>query len=409
MQRCPASFAHLIRKSRLAWGCWGFLPAGSRRAYSALPIVLPDGNESKVNVKVGSGGHVLLRYRGSHSCRFLYRLTVRISIRHPPRPSSDGPIIFYLPRGPLGSPQEDNPLTSLTLSSGATVVCIDYRLSAQQPYPVPIHDVLAGYDWIKKHLGTITSPVSRAPYTSRRRRLGVCGELIGGSLAAMLALTECHIGRHGISVAALGNPVTDWTALFPETHNVESVSQHAKANDVSNVSGPKHPAAISASDGSLTMQALLTVRKKIFRKPAHFFDPFASPTLYFRTPSFDLPIDTSFLLQNSTSDSSTFSTNSPKDTIIKRRSHRKYPPLNSNLRLPTMRVEVGNESLLKPQVTELTELMERSIDMWKNEEQHYAERKAETRRIQLVEKEGAGLWGERELSEIGYWFAEKFR
>lgn len=318
---------------------------------------------------------------------------ISTSIRHPPRPSSDGPVIIYLPRGPLRPSQGSNPLSSLAFSSSATVVRVDYRLSAQQPYPTPIHDVLAGYDWIKKHLGGITSPVGPASSTAGRRKLGVCGELIGGGLAAMLALTECHFGKQGISAAALGNPVVDWTALFPEVQSADSVNQ----------SSPSTP------NDSLTIQSLLTLRNKIFHKPAHFFDPFASPALNFRIPSFDLPVEVPHYLLQHSKPEVLIETDSSEATAKKRRSHRKYPLLSQGLRLPTVRVEVGNDNLLKPQGAELAELMQRSISLWENEGGYLAGHTEGRERIQLVQREGLGFWGDREITEIGNWFFKAFQ
>jgi acetyl esterase/lipase len=88
------------------------------------------------------------------------------------------------------------------------VARINYRASSTHKYPTPIHDVLAGYDWIRDHL--LRDEFQR-PYLAR---MGVCGELVGGSLATMLALTECHLGQSRIGAAAVNSPVVDW--VFPD-------------------------------------------------------------------------------------------------------------------------------------------------------------------------------------------------
>ncbi|KAL8966340.1 MAG: hypothetical protein Q9197_006037 [Variospora fuerteventurae] len=137
------------------------------------------------------------------------------------KPSHYTPIILYLPSGlpPHAStkpPPHHDPLNTLSLAAHATVVHIGYRLSPQTPYPKPIHDLLASYDWVLTHLlPTIISPTTTAP------QIGICGEHAGGSLAATLALTECHTHkRGGIAAAALGNPIVDWTCPFrsPDSH-----------------------------------------------------------------------------------------------------------------------------------------------------------------------------------------------
>jgi hypothetical protein len=68
--------------------------------------------------------------------------------------------------------------------------------------------VLRGYDWVKDNL--LQDGFSRPVIA----RMGVCGELMGGSLATMLALTECRSGASRIGVAAVNNPIADW--VFPD-------------------------------------------------------------------------------------------------------------------------------------------------------------------------------------------------
>ena len=126
-----------------------------------------------------------------------------------PKPSA--PILLYLPPGPVvkkSLEDEERVITTLQDSSAATVVRINYRASSLNQYPTPCHDVLLGYDWVCEHL--LIDEFSR-PYLAR---LGVCGELVGGSLATMLALTECRLGESRIGAAAVNNPIVDW--VFPD-------------------------------------------------------------------------------------------------------------------------------------------------------------------------------------------------
>lgn len=295
------------------------------------------------------------------------------------------------------------------MSSNAVVVRIDYRLSAQQPYPIAVHDVLAGYDWIKKHLGGVASTSDGVSNPIMQRKLGVCGELLGGSLASMLALTECHADKQSISVAALGNPITDWTAFFPEAQDINPANTTPAKVDGSAAKRTNPFLRISSIHESSTTEDLLALRDKMFRKPAHFFDPFASPALYFRTPSFDLPTEIpASIARYLTPSSSSSERESPQPLVRKRRSHRKYPPLSSGLRLPKMRIELGNDGVLKEQGLELVELMQRSVDMWEDDERSSTMNQKETERIQPIMRKGSGLWGEWEMNQIGLWFAEAF-
>ncbi|KAL8679088.1 MAG: hypothetical protein Q9224_007063, partial [Gallowayella concinna] len=274
-------------------------------------------------------------------------------IRNPPRPSPDAPIIIYLPHdlSVQGYKQTShNTLNTLALSAHATVVEIQYRRSAKEPYPRPIHDVLAGYDWIRKHLSS--NPHShRDPHSPlTRKRLGVCGELAGGSLAAMLALTECT--PTGITAAALGNPIVDWTSPI------------------------QHP--ISTDSLSSLNQDLKSLHTNSFAKPEHRYDPFASPLLFFRTPAFELPPPPSLYGIPSSSPEPTSQPDNekedPSQLIPKRRSHRKYPPLGSGLRLPSTRILVGDDFVMKDQVLEFAELLQRSVKLHEEESERKTER-----------------------------------
>ncbi|KAL9025366.1 MAG: hypothetical protein Q9196_005791, partial [Gyalolechia fulgens] len=219
--RGPFSFLRLGKKYSNRLASHTLHPTGIARwrPYSTLPIISPQQDEVKVKVKVGSSGSVSLRY-GLLSESFISPSLKNPRIRHQPRPSNKGPIILYLPSGLPNTltHQQHDPLKTLALSAHATIVHIGYRLSQKEPYPKPIHDILASYDWILKHLvPTNHHDPPRAPHPPG---LGVCGELTGGSLAAMLALTECQVKNPSIRAAALGNPVGDWSAPFhaPNSH-----------------------------------------------------------------------------------------------------------------------------------------------------------------------------------------------
>lgn len=318
------------------------------------------------------------------------------SIYHPPKPSPNNPVILYLPRGPLGIPKP-NPVSSLALSSNAIIVNVGYRLSAQHPYPTPIHDVLASYDWVKKHLGRVTDSGRGIYVDTSLRKLGVCGEYIGGSLATMLALTECHVDQHSIKAAVIGNPILDWTSLFSENPSPAVAQTSLLHGRDSSMTGLK----LDSRRNELTIESLISLRDRIFYRPEMFFDPFASPALFFRTPAYDLPVEINSLLIEASHEA-----NQPQPVIRKRRSHRKYPPISFKLRLPRMRVELGEEWILKDQGLDMVDLMRRGVNLWETEECQKGEYQDGDDRIELVEKGGMGLWGESQMDAIGRWFAD---
>lgn len=246
----------------------------------------------------------------------------------------------------------------------------------------------------------------------------------------MLALTECHDGKPGISGAALGNPIVDWTSLFPAMDEVESLpaapleeSLYPKLPDTQGMTFVKGFASNpnkAESDSSISMASLMALRSTLFPKPETYFDPFISPLLFFRTPGYDLPLDPSayagFGLNAADSDPQVEDPSLPP--VKKRRSHRKYPPGNATLKLPKMRVEVGKENALRAQGLELVELARRSVGLWEEggkdsvwEEDGTTKlgTRAGKERIEAVEREELGLWGEREMVEIGQWFGETLR
>lgn len=298
------------------------------------------------------------------------------------------------------------------MSSGCTVVRLNYRLSVQYPFPTPIHDVLAGYDWITKHLGRGADGLSEGSDSPGLAKLGVCGELFGGSLASMLALTECHATKQGITAAGIGNPIADWTLITFEGQNTHPVHTTSKEDADTFVKRQNDSTTSPAFDGIPTSESLLSLRDSIFPKAENYFDPFASPSLFFRTPTFDLPPYSPTLSYSASTPKSQESEDDTSPNLVRnRRSHRKYPPFSSELRLPNMRIEVGDGkgNVLKEQGLEFVELMRRSVDLWEGEEWQGLNHKDGNTRIELVKRPKSGLWGNKEVLEIGTWFAGAFR
>lgn len=226
------------------------------------------------------------------------------SVFHPKKPAS--PVIIYLPSGPVipdYQEEEDRIISVLAHASEAAIARVNYRASSTHQYPTPIHDTLLAYDWIKENLlrDALTAPV---PPT-----MGVCGELVGASLAVTLGLTECQRGEARIGAASVNNPIADW--VFPDDlPNVpvsellepiapEETAFPAEEDPMSMVpvtSDPLQPvhkvskrAAKSPPQtawqryGDNPIVPTLTLsaeRDALFGRPEHYFDRFASPALY---------------------------------------------------------------------------------------------------------------------------------
>lgn len=352
------------------------------------------------------------------------------------------PIIIYLPPGPIlptTSSQNDEAVAhGLASQAAATVVEIKYRLSKDLRWPNPIHDVLFGYDWILRNLVPQRAIVRPGRSPSHDVRIGVFGELIGGGLAAMLALTECHAVGPRVAAAVLNEPIVDW--VFPEDAETEMASEEDQGRDLTPTKSQNRrprPSSFHVNTGGLfPPSALLLARRTLFRKPEHYFDPFASPTLFFRSPgvpipsgSFDEPLDEfaeiaraeqqdfyrqqmrlSALSGLSPSDWSESSVPTTAKTAT-RKSSRRYPRVGSGLKLPPFLLSCAQTSPLLDQVEEISSLMVRSIvrdieDKGSEMQRQHAIERAETDIVCDLDAESSKLWttGARSLSGSVHWF-----
>lgn len=305
-------------------------------------------------------------------------LITRCSIYHPFTGGGQrNPVLLYLPRGvhlQSARPGADQDIISLLSSTcAATVVQVNYRHGPEYPFPTPVHDVLAGYDWVVDHLSP--KQVSRFGRESRQRaNFGVCGELLGGGLATMLALTQCRLDESKTAAAAVGNPIVDW--LFPRegSQRDDEVEGDDPAGGGHRTTGRKRAksklAAVeswfqSQDHHELKTSDLISARDASFRKTETYMDPFASPIHFFRTPATEAPSDDlasePFLQQFVLEDSGESALGRGRPTRRARKSYRNYPPTGSSLGLPHFRLSVGAENVLYDQGAEIVRLMQRSF------------------------------------------------
>ncbi|KAF1850292.1 uncharacterized protein K460DRAFT_400364 [Cucurbitaria berberidis CBS 394.84] len=336
---------------------------------------------------------------------------ITIDIFHASTPSS--PILLYLPPGPVvpACPEEEERVIStLRESSSATIARINYRASSLHPYPTPCHDVLAGYDWIRENL--LLDEFKR-PYLAR---LGVCGQLVGASLATMLALTECRLGESRVGAAAVNNPIVDWVfpdhlpfinaselpepaapdeTAFPADEDLasswatrEKEQKAPKAVRKPRKRTPKPPPLTAwhaqSANTTLPVLTLSGERDMLFRKPEDCFDRFASPIHFFRSPHAQLIFPQQEHLTASEQPDEVLDMetqmhlnhyaaldNKAKDkakvvqvlpTLARCRSYaRNYPPAGTKLSLPVWNITSGLQSPLSDQATELAKMIRRSI------------------------------------------------
>lgn len=162
------------------------------------------------------------------------------------------------PRSPV-----DGDVESAASRSEESPVKTEAQLGFQ--YPTPIHDTLAGFDWIQN--------------TLKPAKLGVFGSHVGGSLSLMLALTEA---RSVQAVAAL-DPICDWPGLDEycevEGNTDATTARQKRLRKGETVDGFAAPDLVP----------LLKARERFFSSPERCFDAFASPVLFLRSAGRDVP------------------------------------------------------------------------------------------------------------------------
>ncbi|EMC99501.1 hypothetical protein BAUCODRAFT_57280, partial [Baudoinia panamericana UAMH 10762] len=283
---------------------------------------------------------------------------ITLDIYTPTRPASptdarSTAAILYLPRVPalLGNERDDANIKAFLEQQSHPVVSIKYRLSREHPYPMPIHDVVTGFDWVKENL-LPKRAISRAGRADHIGKVAVCGELVGGGLAAMLALTECRVGQPGVVAAALKDPLVDWVDVLD---------------------GPREIVGGIVSDGN----GLHSLRSQAFRKPEHYFDPFASPMLFLRSAGLEIPLapaeipsdDLELLsylerqeFERSQQDLHTGTLQDAQSLKSRRtmKTAKRYPSASLGLKLPDVRVWTSNHSLLRGQAEEFVRRLRQS-------------------------------------------------
>jgi acetyl esterase/lipase len=355
-------------------------------------------------------------------------------------------VLLLLPRGPLLSDPENDVANASYLRSRLpyTIAQVNYRMGSAHPYPTPVHDVLAGYDWVQEHL-LPKRTITRTGRSEHVGRVCVIGELLGGSLATMLAVTECRKGQPGVVAAAINNPLADWVQPDDELEMTSPKSSLAKF-------GQKH--------AGLEIDDLLRARGKYFLKPETYFDPFASPLLFFRTPGTAIPLDSRSevddldllsaierddfhrqqMLLSGMSNVSLQDIASGADEVrpAMRKASRLFPNKNLKLELPSFHFSTGTTSPLSDHAHELSQTLRKSVirqyraahshrsgfgrkilmdhEAEQMDEEQRLEKLAEEAeadaKISMSWSEGLGMWdqtrdGMRSLENATVWLREK--
>jgi hypothetical protein len=304
-------------------------------------------------------------------------------------------------------------------------------------WPIPIHDTLFGYSWILKNL---------APPGDEKRDVYVYGSYLGASIAASLALTESHQDqRMAVRGLLTYNGVYNWTMFLPD-HPIHQRKSPADALDDA-----------SYVEGSF-FHYLRDKMPVLFPSPSGLFDPFASPSLFFRDPGlwvpedFTTPVTSSPMTQaidalSSASSASEDDADSASGTSTvwnlrpPPKSYLTFPPWASTLKIPEALLlyesppprpfaagtrkrraapKTGKKRKIlnnfEGQATELSNFMRRSVEKYELRDrgegdedsegvEGEAERRVQTRDVGAVE--GDGTLGEAGQDVAAAWLRER--
>ncbi len=128
---------------------------------------------------------------------------VAVRIFAPERQERSLPGLLYIHGGGfiLGSlDMVDDPAKRIAAEVGAVVVCVDYRLAPENPFPAGVEDCYAALDWTVEHADELNIDVDR---------VAVAGESAGGGLAAAVALLARDRGGPTVAFQFLAVPELD--------------------------------------------------------------------------------------------------------------------------------------------------------------------------------------------------------
>ena len=133
---------------------------------------------------------------------------LRLRIWTPSQVTTDS-VIYYVHGGGLifcSVEDYDARCAFWATNTGSTVVCVDYRLSPEHPYPAPLDDVMSGLMWSSENLHSFGAT-----------KIIIAGDSAGGGLAAAAALRNRDTTKIDISAQILIYPMLDDRNLGPDS------------------------------------------------------------------------------------------------------------------------------------------------------------------------------------------------
>ena len=130
-------------------------------------------------------------------------IPARLYVPPPAAPDPAAPLLVYYHGGGwvIGDlDTHDDPCRLIAAASGAKVLSIDYRLAPEHPFPEPLEDAFAAFEWAAANTGSLGVDPAR---------IGVGGDSAGGNMAAVVSHMAVEGGGARPAMQLLFYPVTD--------------------------------------------------------------------------------------------------------------------------------------------------------------------------------------------------------
>jgi acetyl esterase len=230
LPRLPVPIEHRILK----WAC-GLSPRSSRMLFGKPPTIdgqtLSHETHALLTLARWSGSEGFFAGRGVAEARAQSRYEARVAARAKPirvasvrrleMPGPNGPIPARLYVPILPTPEAEAPLLVyyhgggwvigdldmyddlcrlIATASGAMVLSVDYRLAPEHPFPRPLEDAFAAFEWAAANAEELGADPAR---------IGVGGDSAGGNMAAVVSQMAVAGGGARPAMQLLFYPVTD--------------------------------------------------------------------------------------------------------------------------------------------------------------------------------------------------------
>jgi acetyl esterase len=230
LPRLPVPIEHAVLK----WAC-GLSPRTSRALFGKPPTIDGQTLSSETQALLGlaklSGTGDFFFGRSVEEARAQSRLESRVIDRRPPIPMAEvrgvdvpgpaGPLPsrLYVPHLPANDAAaallvyyhgggwvigdldtHDGVCRLLAAAAGVRVLSIGYRLAPEHPFPAPIEDAWAAFEWTAANAASLGADPAR---------IGVGGDSAGGNMAAVVSKLAVEGGGAKPAMQLLIYPVTD--------------------------------------------------------------------------------------------------------------------------------------------------------------------------------------------------------